>query len=259
MGKVHERSLNLLGRYKIIPQPQNRTSGVPHLTKPVTKGPSAVLTPVLSHVAADSAWDPCGPHMSVSHVITSLYLSSPFLSLFLSLTYLLSAGWAAGGDVAGVRRERRSDDRRPATRRRRHRKRGGRRQPSVVAAANRQARDGWREGRRRRVVVDEAEEDGVDISPSLSHRGRSWARVAAVEGVAASVLERRHGVAVIAAFLPSCGHRQADADAFLLPRHHRPADELAGLPAPPLAARVASARPPRSPAAPPRRRARKGS
>jgi hypothetical protein len=82
-GKVHARSLNLLARYKIVPQPQNRTSGVPQLTKPVTKGPSAVLTPVLFHVVADSAWDPRGPHMSVSHVITSLYLSSPFLSLSL--------------------------------------------------------------------------------------------------------------------------------------------------------------------------------
>nr|BAD10558.1 hypothetical protein [Oryza sativa Japonica Group] len=44
----------------------------------------------------------------------------------------------------------------------------------------------------------------------------------------ASVLERCHGVAVVAAFLPPCRHRQADADAFHLPRRHRPADELAG-------------------------------
>jgi hypothetical protein len=31
-----------------------------------------VLTPVLSYVAAESAWDPRGPHMLGSHIITSL-------------------------------------------------------------------------------------------------------------------------------------------------------------------------------------------
>ncbi|BAD73804.1 hypothetical protein [Oryza sativa Japonica Group] len=53
----------------------------PNLQNQCKLGPSTVLTPVLTDVAADSAWDPCGSHMSDStspHLYTSLPLSSPF-------------------------------------------------------------------------------------------------------------------------------------------------------------------------------------
>ena len=51
----YNASLNLQNQYKL--------------------GPSAVLTPVLSDVAADSAWDPRGPHTQDDHIIMS-FLSS---------------------------------------------------------------------------------------------------------------------------------------------------------------------------------------
>jgi hypothetical protein len=129
--KVHQRSLNLSSSYKIVPQPQNR---IPQLTKPFTLGPSVVLTAVLSDVAAESAWDPRGPHMSVRHVITSLFplLSlppPPLPSLSLSLTHSLTfsplgrraGGWGGRWGEAG------EEVRRPATRRWRRGRRRGRR------------------------------------------------------------------------------------------------------------------------------------
>jgi len=77
---------------KIVPQSQNQVPDIPQLTKPFTLDPSVVLTPVLSDVAAESAWDPRGPHMSGCHIITSLLF--PLLSLHhLSLTVLI---WACG-------------------------------------------------------------------------------------------------------------------------------------------------------------------
>jgi hypothetical protein len=99
--KVHPRSFNLSLSYEIVSDPQNQIYNIPQLTKPFTLGPSVVFDLILSYMAVESAWDPRGPHMSVSHVITSL----SFLSLPLSLTFLLSEGRPAGGDWGGRRGE----------------------------------------------------------------------------------------------------------------------------------------------------------
>ncbi len=90
-------------RYKIVPQPQNRTSDVPQLTKPVIIDPSAVLTPVLSHVAAYSAWDPCGPHMSDRprhHPFSFSRLLSLPLSFFLWAWMAAASSTRRGGGPA---------------------------------------------------------------------------------------------------------------------------------------------------------------
>ncbi len=57
----------------------------PQLTKPVQTVLGWFLTPVLSYVTADSAWDPCGPHASASS-------SLPSLPLFLSNLHGRRAG-----------------------------------------------------------------------------------------------------------------------------------------------------------------------
>lgn len=46
------------------------------------------------------------------------------------------------------------------------------------------------------------------ISPGLNRRGRSCARAAAAEGVAAPILKRPHGVAIVTAFLLPRRHRR---------------------------------------------------
>ncbi len=68
---------------------KTRYTGSLNYTKPVTWDPSAVLILVLVYVAAESAWNLRGPHISVWHVI---FLSvSPFLSLLSSLSLASSA------------------------------------------------------------------------------------------------------------------------------------------------------------------------
>jgi hypothetical protein len=62
-------------------------------TKPVIRDPSAVLIPVLFYVAAKSAWDPCGPHVSANHSL------SPLLS-HLSHFSPLEQARAGGEEVA---------------------------------------------------------------------------------------------------------------------------------------------------------------
>nr|BAD26316.1 hypothetical protein [Oryza sativa Japonica Group] len=67
----------------------------PNLQNQCRLGPSAVLTPVLSNVAADSAWDPRGSHMSAP--------SSPPLSSSLPLSSLNWWGRSGGGGDCGNR------------------------------------------------------------------------------------------------------------------------------------------------------------
>ncbi|KAB8116540.1 hypothetical protein EE612_057681 [Oryza sativa] len=55
--------------------PSNRKTRYLNYTKPVTRGHSVVLTPVLVYVAAEAEWDPRGPHMSYC----PRHLSFPFL------------------------------------------------------------------------------------------------------------------------------------------------------------------------------------
>nr|BAC57827.1 hypothetical protein [Oryza sativa Japonica Group]BAC99899.1 hypothetical protein [Oryza sativa Japonica Group] len=56
--KVHLRSLILSSDYKIIPQSQNQIYGIPQLIKPGHFGSLDGFDPVLSDVAAESAWVP---------------------------------------------------------------------------------------------------------------------------------------------------------------------------------------------------------
>jgi hypothetical protein len=84
--KVHRRSLNLSSNYKINLKPQNQIQNIPQLTKSFTLGPSVVLTPILSDVVAESAWNPRGPtcHGVPSAPLSFTLLPLPLISLSLS-------------------------------------------------------------------------------------------------------------------------------------------------------------------------------
>jgi hypothetical protein len=89
---------------------KTRYTGSLNYTKPVTRGPSAVLTLVLVYVTAESAWDPREPHMSGCHFITHL-LFPPLLPF--SLFHFSQAGnrQRCGEEATGGRGE---EVRRPA-------------------------------------------------------------------------------------------------------------------------------------------------
>ncbi len=95
---------------------KTRYAGSLNYTKPVTRGPLAVLI----YVAAESAWDPHRPH--VSACLGQPLPLSPLLS-HLSLTSLLSGkpgrvGRRSSGRLTTRRRQRREyEATRPATRR----------------------------------------------------------------------------------------------------------------------------------------------
>jgi hypothetical protein len=97
---VHRRSLNLSSSYKIIPQPQNQIYDIPQVTKSFNLGPSVVLTLVLSDVAAESAWDPRGTHMS--DCPRHHFLPSPS-------THFLSPSLSMGGGRRRAAKEARQD------------------------------------------------------------------------------------------------------------------------------------------------------
>jgi hypothetical protein len=100
--KVHPRSLNLSSNYKISPNHKTRYRTSSTYKKKFTLGPSVVLNPVLSYVAAKSVWNPCGPHMSRCHVISL----PPSLSLFCHFLLLTRAQQREGADAASDGRRR---------------------------------------------------------------------------------------------------------------------------------------------------------
>jgi hypothetical protein len=135
---------------------KTRYTGSLNYTKPVTRGPRTVLTSDLSYVAAESACDPRGSHMSGCHVGPSL---SPLLSLPLSLSHFaprlvaddsnaarlgtapMRMGLSPGANRASRRRAP------PCVRRRREREREL--QPSIVVSSSLTEADGEKWERRR--------------------------------------------------------------------------------------------------------------
>ena len=97
--KVHRKSLNLSSGYKIVLNHKTRHRGSLNNTKPVTIGASVISIPILSYVAANSAWDPRRPHQDATSSLTLpplLFSSLPFSSQI--------ASRPAAGDWGGGRR-----------------------------------------------------------------------------------------------------------------------------------------------------------
>jgi hypothetical protein len=110
--KVHGRSLNLSSSNKIIPQSQNRIQHILQLTKPMQTTSLDGFDPVSSDMAAESAWDPRGPH------VTGATLAE-FLFLLLSLSYTLFSRQASRRWGGGHRGEEVAATAAPCCRRRR--------------------------------------------------------------------------------------------------------------------------------------------
>ncbi|BAH94108.1 Os08g0148266 [Oryza sativa Japonica Group] len=100
---------------------KTRYNASPNLQNQCRLGTSAVLTPVLSDVTADSAWVPRGPHISMCprqhffSIPSSLPSSSPFPLLFSPLVLPMSRHDCAGEGrvLAGASRRRRRQEGRP--------------------------------------------------------------------------------------------------------------------------------------------------
>ena len=90
--RVTKSSSNRETRYNTSPNLQNQCKLDPNLQNQCKLDPSTVLTPVLSDVAANSAWVP-----RVRLFFTPLHLSSSLL--FFSLTGSIASGW--GGPWGG--------------------------------------------------------------------------------------------------------------------------------------------------------------
>ncbi len=58
---------------------KTKYAGSLNYIKPVTRDPYVVFNPVLSDVVAESVWDPHGPHMSASHIITVRVMDTTYL------------------------------------------------------------------------------------------------------------------------------------------------------------------------------------
>jgi hypothetical protein len=109
---AHRRSLNLSSSYKKSSPIAKSDISHPSTSETVHFSSFGGSDPGLSDVAAESAWDPCGPHLSGCHVSPSLSPSPPFPSSSLSVSrFFPLAGRPVGREeVARPRRERRRPD-----------------------------------------------------------------------------------------------------------------------------------------------------